>query len=171
LPDAFKALSRRAAKDPGWIVRNHALGAEDGVATINIAANEGASSSLLDMLPRHEEVAPDAGYLGTLDVPIRRLDSIWDEVVGNAGAVFLKADVQGFEGLVLDGAGDRLSQVTGFQLEISLAPLYVGAPTLEETLVRANDLGMMLVGVDPVFEYPRTREVIQIDALFMRRKA
>ena len=168
LPAAYDALSKRAVRDPGWATHNYALGAEDGTATLNVAANEGASSSLLEMLPRHREVAPDADFVGAVEVPIRRLDSIWDDVAGGADAVFLKADVQGSEGAVLDGARDRLDEVIGLQLEISLAPLYRGAPSLRAVIDRVEALGMTLVAVDPMFEDPSSREVFQIDAIFMR---
>ena len=83
----------------------HCIGRQRRDDPLNVAGNEGAaSSSVLPMLRRHEEASPDARYVGAVDVPIRRLDAIWDEVVAPGRTSFIKVDVQGFEGSVLDGS-------------------------------------------------------------------
>ena len=168
LPDAYRELARRAARDAGWSALNHALGSHDGTASLNVAGNAGASSSILPMLDRHLEAAPDSEYVAVVEVPVRRLDTVWDEVMGAGSAPFLKLDVQGFEGEVLHGGGRALASLKGVQLEISLVPLYANALTLRDALDRATALGMRLVNLAPGFSDPRTGELLQADAVFMR---
>ncbi len=119
------------------------------------------------MLPRHLDAAPDSRYVGETDVQVRRLDAIWDEIVPPAADPFLKLDVQGLEGAVLDGARDRISDLSGIQLEVSLVPLYEGAMDLREALDRMAELDMGLVDVRQGFTDPRTFELLQIDCVFV----
>lgn len=169
LPRACTSLARHAARDPRWSVHQLALGAEDGTVSLNVAGNKGAaSSSILPMLHRHEEAAPDARYVGAIVVPVRRLDTMWRELVPPGTNPFIKVDVQGFEAAVLNGAGRALDCVLGVQLEISLVPLYDGALSLREVLDRTERLGMDLVHVEPGFVDPRTGELLQMDGVFLR---
>lgn len=169
LPQAFELLARRTARDAGWQARNEALGPQDGSIALNVAGNEGgASSSVLPMLPRHEQAAPDASYVGKIQVPMHRLDTIWAEVVPPGARTFVKLDVQGYEGAVLDGAADHIAEVVGLQLEISLVPVYEGALALREVLDRTEMLGMVLADVDPGFRDPNTGELLQMDGIFLR---
>lgn len=169
LPRPYEVLARRAIGDANWSVHNLALGDVDGPLELNVAGNSGAaSSSVLPMLPRHEQAAPEARYVDRIEVPVRRLDGIWDELVPPSATTFIKLDVQGFEGAVLDGAGGRLQSASGIQLELSLVALYEGAISVREALDRANALGMNLVHIEPGFTDPQTLELLQIDGVFMR---
>ncbi len=85
-----------------------------------------------------------------------------------SSAPFLKLDVQGLEGAVLDGAANRLYALAGLQIEISLVPLYDGALTLREMLDRTEALGMTLVYVEPGFTDPGTDEMLQMEGVFLR---
>jgi FkbM family methyltransferase len=169
LPEVYSSLAEAASLDATWSTWRLALGPEDGTASLNIAGNEAAaSSSILSMLPRHEAAAPEVRYVGAIDVPIRRLDTLWDEIVPTDAVPFIKVDVQGFEGGVLDGATESLQRTTGLQLEISLVPLYQGALSMREVLERTEELGMQLVYVQPGFADPRTGELLQMDGIFFR---
>lgn len=168
LPGAFERLAVRADGDAGWRAFNLALGAEDGTAALNVAGNEGASSSMLPMLDRHREAAPESAYVDIVDVPVRRLDSLWADLVVAGETPFLKLDVQGFEGEVLKGAAGSIDSLAGLQVEISLAPLYAGTLTLREVLDRAEAWGMRLVHLEPGFADPRSGDLLQVDGVFMR---
>lgn len=169
LPDVYQELTRTASRDPSWTTSQCALGPQDGTASLNIASNEAAaSSSVLPLLPRHKAAAPDVKYVGIAEIPMRRLDTIWDEIVPADVVPFLKVDVQGFEGQVLDGARDSLSRVIGLQLEISLLPLYEGGLSIREVLDRTDKLGMQLVFVKEGFVDSRTGELLQVDGVFLR---
>jgi FkbM family methyltransferase len=169
LPDAYSSLVSAASRDPRWSTWRFALGPEEGTALLNVAGNEAAaSSSVLPMLPRHENAAPEVKYVEAIEVPMRRLDSLWEEIVRTEAVPFIKVDVQGFEGGVLDGATESLHRTTGLQLEISLVPLYQGGLSPREVFERMDDLGMHLVYVQPGFFDPNTGELLQMDGIFFR---
>lgn len=54
----FEALRRKAAGDPNWDVVQRAVGDTQTEVTINVAGNDGLSSSVLPMLESHTAVAP-----------------------------------------------------------------------------------------------------------------
>jgi FkbM family methyltransferase len=81
LRDAFAILQPTAASDPLWECHNIAFGDSAGTATINISANS-HSSSLLPVSARTLEIEPSAGYVGTQDVAVCRLDCVLDQFTG-----------------------------------------------------------------------------------------
>lgn len=167
LSEPFKELSRLAGQDSQWHTIQSAIGPSPGHASLNVAANRGASSSFLPMLEELENDAPEARYTGTEDVTIRRLDEACADAVLRAGAAFLKADVQGYELEVLESATGILASIVGLQLEMSLVQLYSGAPTFKAVLERAKALGFELVGLEPGFAAADGR-LLQADGLFER---
>jgi FkbM family methyltransferase len=167
LSDAFAQLERAASSDPDWEVRRLALGDEDGRAEINIAGNS-QSSSLLGMMDRHRESAPESAYVGTEEVPTARLDTVFGDVARPGDRVYLKLDVQGFEMQVLRGAEKSLADVAGVQAELSLVPLYDGAPSATEMIAHLESLGFRLAGFEAGFEDPDSGEMLQADGLFVR---
>jgi len=168
LDSAFAALQAKAASAPPWETVNVALGERDGEVAINIAANS-YSSSLLDMLPRHVRSAPESAYVGTQRATMRRLDCILNDYCRPEEQCFLKVDVQGYEKMVLEGARGSLGRIYGMLLEMSLAPLYAGAPSFSELLEYVTKLGYVLVSLDPGLTDEKTGELLQADGLFFRR--
>ncbi len=163
----FQVLRERAAGDPGWSAFNFGLGYVTGHTTINVAGNS-ESSSLLDMLPRHLEAAPDSGFVGTEEVEIKTLDSVFDDLCAPGERVCLKIDTQGFERRVLRGADRSLPGIGTLQVEMSLTPLYVGEPTFVEMSQLLLDKGYTMVGLEPGFADPRTGQLLQADGIFHR---
>lgn len=165
----FETLQHKAAADRNWDVHRYAIGDADGEVTINVSGNSGLSSSVLPVLDVHLAVAPKSEYVATETVPQLRLDSLRSELnVDRNCRTFLKIDVQGYEGAVLDGASGLLAggAILGLQLELSLTPLYDGAMTYREGLQRAEALGMSLMGLDPVLSDSTTGRLLQADAVF-----
>lgn len=169
LSEAFSLLLRNASKDPLWECRQCAVGDVDGMISINVAGNAGASSSILPMLKSHQDAFPPANYIGTEQVPIHRLDGLTPKVVGPNSVVFLKIDVQGFEKQVIAGAQSTISDhVVGMQLELSFIPLYEGGMLIREALDVVYSLGFTLTGLFPGFADPRTGRMLQADGIFFR---
>jgi FkbM family methyltransferase len=166
---AFRALEQRAAADPRWKIHRMAVGDRDGTATLNLAGNS-LSSSLLEMLPAHADSAPESRYVGTEEVPTRRLDGLFDALAPAGSSVFLKIDTQGFERQVLDGAAGCLARIDTVQVEMSLVSLYAGAPLFGELLDRLQSLGYDLVGLEPGFAEPATGRLLQTDGIFHRHR-
>ncbi|MGW1882572.1 FkbM family methyltransferase [Streptomyces sp. NPDC001970] len=168
LHEHLQILRRRAAADRRWDVFPYALGDKNHSVTVNIAGNGGASSSVLPMLPRHAEACPESRYVDVQETEQRRLDSVWPQVTRPGQRVFLKLDVQGYEGAVLDGAGDLVGQCSGLQMEVSCVPLYEGGLLLDQALrIAQQQYGMTLVALVPGFTDSRTGQLLQCDAVFL----
>lgn len=163
----FERLEKLAEGDRRWSCLRLALGSEPGEAQINVAGNSD-SSSLLEMGERHARSDPASVYVGTETIELSTVDEIWDRVARDGEAVFLKLDVQGFELEALRGAERSLPRLAGVQAELSLVPLYEGAPEWSEVIAHLQERGFRPERLEPAFEDPRTGEVLQVDAVFSR---
>jgi hypothetical protein len=101
-------------------------------------------------------------------VPLTTIDVLANELFGTARRPFLKIDTQGSEGRVLDGASTSLERIVGLQLELSIEPLYDGAPHYLEMLSRVEREGFVLMSVEPGFSDRVTGRMLQFDALAFR---
>jgi FkbM family methyltransferase len=167
LQAAFAKLETRSAQDPDWSCHRLALGAEPGEAEINVAGNSD-SSSLLEMGERHARSDPASVYVGRETIELSTVDEVWERVVEDGDEVFLKLDVQGYELEALRGAERSLPRLAGVQAELSLVPLYEGAPSWTEVIAHLQERGFQPERLEPAFEDPRTGQVLQVDAVFMR---
>lgn len=168
IPSVHARLSAVAAADRDWIVAPCcALGRAPGEALINLA-NNSVSSSLLSMHDMHVKAAPDSRYVASETVRLERLDDIAGPLLPKHSRIFLKVDTQGYEEEVLAGADLVLKDVCAMQLELSVAPLYQGAPSLRRILELCEGLGFQLHGVIPGFYEERSGRLLQMDGLFLR---
>jgi FkbM family methyltransferase len=167
LSSAFALLRERAAGDARWETVNVALGDHEGRATIHIAGNS-HSSSLRQMLGAHLEAAPCSAYVGTEEVRVVRLDTVFDEYRREARCVYVKVDTQGFEREVLAGGARVLDQIAGLQLEMSLVPLYGGQTLFSDLLELVSKRGFTLMSLEPGFADERTGQLLQVDGVFFR---
>jgi hypothetical protein len=143
------------------------LGSASGQAVLHVAANS-YSSSILELLPRHVRAAPHSRYVCEEQIEIRALDSALPPILNGGKVAYLKVDTQGFEREVLLGAGASLAMIPLLQLELSLVPLYQGAPLLPEMCQLASDLGYQLISIEPGFVDEESGEVLQVDGIFRR---
>lgn len=170
LSTAFADLSAAAANDPRWTVHNLALGDVSTEQTLHVASNSW-SSSLRPMRPELEAAAPELTYIDQQTVTVRRLDELWSDVVGDARRVYLKIDTQGHDQSVIRGAGARLADITGVQVEMSLVPLYEGEPPMLELIRELEAQGLTLMSLEPGFEDAATGRLMQVDGVFFRTNA
>lgn len=164
----FQALARTASRDASWQVFQFAIGLVDGPARMHVAANQGASSSLLESTQLNDRAAPEARYVGSEDVQVRRLDGLAKELLVGFAPTLLKVDVQGAERQVLDGATETMSTLSAVQLELSLYPLYVGAPSYDDLIHVMEHHGFDLAGIEPGLADRTNGRLLQVDALFVR---
>lgn len=167
LSEAFASLKVKADKDPHWDAFNIALGDADQRSEINIASNS-QSSSILGMLPSHLQSAPESAYDGKEQVEVRALDSIFDDVCGNHGHVYMKIDTQGFEARVLKGAERALERIRAVQMEMSLVQLYEGEILFDELYRIMKSKGYDLVAILPGFSDRVSGVMLQVDGIFHR---
>ena len=139
-------------------------GGSDAEMTINQAGNE-ESSSLLVMADRQTAAAPDTATIGQERVSVRRLDGI---DLPQSSALMLKADVQGYEAEVLEGAAGILPTVRLVEFELSIVELYEGQPLLRDMLNLLAESGFELVLLEPGYQDPRDGTILQFDGIFQR---
>ncbi len=168
LSSAFEKLKNNARGDPKWQVINCALGDTEIKKEINVAKNS-YSSSLLKMLPRHIESAPESQYIYRELIDIKTLDSLIDGLYLENENIYLKIDTQGFESKVIKGAEKSLAQICTVQLEMSLVPLYEEELLFDEMYNVLVQKGYTLVAIEPGFSDFETGQVLQVDGIFHRQ--
>ena len=170
LTSAYKLLTNASGGDANWTVHKRcALGAQDGVAIINIARNS-CSSSLLPMLERHSSVASDSITIGQEETEVITLDSIFDDYANNVSNVFLKIDTQGFEHDVLFGSRTSLGKILMVELELSSTHLYGNQKLADFYFSFFAEHGFRLWSLTPIFFDFKTGEVLQFDATFINTR-
>jgi len=165
---AYKILEENASKDAHWQTKNYALGNENGKSTINISENS-YSSSILNMLPSHEESAPASKYIASEAIEVRKIDDIFDELCDTSSKVMVKVDTQGFEKNVLDGAVNCIDKISIIELELSLVPLYENSLLYREMIDFVEGKGFELHLLEHVFSNPTTGQLLQLDGVFVRK--
>jgi len=140
-----------------------ALGSKSG-STIIHRNGFSPSSSLLAMEELHFSELPHTAQTTVEQIEVRRLDDLKLQL---KGPLFIKIDVQGFEMEVLNGALRTIKEAAAIVLEISLFPLYSGAPSFDE-LYRflTSECGLVYRGNIDQWVSPRDRRILQIDCLF-----
>jgi FkbM family methyltransferase len=157
VPEVYEVLTAAAGDDPLWQGARIALGDGEGALQMNITQR----STMSSFLARDEAMLRRHGYGHLLDVteitrtevvPLRTLDSMYDELFGarNNPRIFLKCDTQGYDLKVIAGAADTLRSVLALQIELSIRPIYEGAPRYVEVLEHLSGLGFDVTGVFPV---------------------
>jgi len=163
-----RLLEHARSRSASWIVAPcAALGSRSGTIDMNISANV-LSSSVLPMREAHVSAAPASKYVDRQTVPMERLDELARQWVPNSARLLIKIDAQGYELEVLKGAADLLPQAAGLQIELSLTPLYEGAPTFMEMMEYLQAAGFEPFGMVPMFRDPRTGRLLQVDGFFTR---
>jgi len=170
LSTARARLRAAVGSDPRWKIADQAaLGASDGEVDLNVAANS-ASSSVLPMLKRHSDAAPESAYVGSERVPLRRLDDLVPAYVTDRSKIFLKIDTQGYEDRVLEGGRRTLERAVGLSIELSFVPLYGGQLLYKDMVPRLEALGFELWNVAPAFIDQNDGRLLQVDGTFFRAR-
>lgn len=165
LPDAFAQLTENSADDILWEAVNLAIGDENKDVDLHISLNS-YSSSVLDILPRHIESDADSVYVDNVKVPIRKIDSIIDQYFQKDNQLFIKIDTQGFERQVFEGCLSSLDKIKGFQMEMSLLPLYRGETLIQEMIDLMRYYGYRLVVLESGHQDYTTGEILQVEGVF-----
>lgn len=122
-----------------------ALGPEKGTATLYKTKDPGGYSILPtveDVVERHPSL--EGGRVeGTATIELTTLDS-WCDDEGVARVDVIKADTQGSELGVLQGAGRVLDTVRAVEVEVELNPLYKGVGLFSEVDRFLRDKGFVL---------------------------
>lgn len=146
---------------------NVALGEKDGETFMHKSGYD-YSSSLLEMNELHKEAFPYSSSEQLEKVQIQTLDGI---LVGKVleRPVLMEIDVQGYERFVLEGGPQILQQTDYILCEMSFRSLYKEQALFEDVYKMLVSEGFRFVGHLGELRHPKTREVLQIDGLFITR--
>lgn len=130
-PRTFKKMRHNLKRFPNHIFVNAVVGSEEGQKMVFHVANNGESSSLLD-LGTHAKEHPDVWYIDKFFATTTTLDQIcyehdyWE-------ANFLNLDLQGAELMALQGASQLLSNHIDYvYAEVNTRQLYRGCPLIKD---------------------------------------
>ena len=169
VPECFQQLRRYASGDTRWTAVPVALGAEDALLPLHVAAGT-EFSSLRQTSDYARCTFPGSAVTRTVDVRVRRLDALWAEHVRAGDHVHLKLDTQGYDQQVLDGARGVLDGVASVQTELAVKSLYEGVPRYADAIPRLEAFGFELTGVFPVLR-DRQLRIVELDCVMRRRPA
>jgi FkbM family methyltransferase len=148
--EAYEKLASQAARDKMWTTFNLALGAHHQRATINVSR----FSQLSSFLPASaygsshwENIVVEHSQ----DIEIRTLEECFrDQLLPARRRCLLKIDTQGFDLEVFKGAGVFTAEICCLLSELSLIPIYQGAPHYLEALAAYERGGFSASGFFPV---------------------
>ncbi len=167
----FATLGRLCAGDKAWRCYNFALGRCERTDTMTLYG-AGQWASFLSASDFARECFSEAAEpLDQVKVPVRRLDSIWDELVDGVDdpRAYLKMDTQGYDLEVFAGAVGCLDRIRGLQSELSVIALYQNMPDYVEALTEYRSHGFEVTGFFPVFRDEESLILGEIDAVMFRR--
>lgn len=155
---SYHRLAATARHDATWQVHHVALGRTFDTMEIHVPA-AGNLASFRRLADAPSTLTRGSLAMVTETVRVETLARIGASMPGARS--FLKLDTQGFDLEVIEGAGSFLERVALLQTEVSVLPMYEGAPTLCDVLPRLHELGFTPTAFVPVFrdEQARMREV------------
>ena len=167
---AHAQLDQAATGDARWTVAPRmALGDCDVPLSINVSA-EPDMSSVLDFSAEMAQLLDSSAYVGQEAVSQARLEAVLPKFAAADDRILLKIDTQGYERQVLDGAGAALRRLTAVQLELSIVPVYRGAPGYLEMIAYLADRGFQPALFIPGYFNKRTARLIEMDGVFVREE-
>lgn len=143
-----------------------ALGDSDGEVKFYVNSHN-HSSSILPLADSHREAFPEALESEEIAVKITMLDNALSEV-DIVSPCLLKLDVQGYEVHALRGGVETLKRVDFVILETSFKPMYEGESLFMDVVKIMEEYGFRFLRPVGWLSDPKTDEILQMDALFIR---
>tara|TARA_Y100000741_G_C18200315_1_gene537331 strand:+ start:252 stop:983 length:732 start_codon:yes stop_codon:yes gene_type:complete len=166
---AHQNLIKSSLNDNLWIIHQRvAIGNENKKVKINVAGNNGESSSVLQMGQTHKESAPHSLYIGEEDVDQITIDTIFEKYVEKNDKTMLKIDVQGYEDHVLEGVKNNINKIQLIKLEMSLVSLYQGDKLFSFYISKLETLGFKIWDIEPGHRKLSNGRLLQFDAVFVK---
>ena len=167
----FRALEQVSEGDKNWTIYPFALGSEKGSNTINVYANDSFSSIReFNDYSRGRFSQRGTSVTQTQEITIERLDQSGDLLNINPDArIHLKIDTQGFDVEVFKGAEALLNQVHTMQSELSITPIYEGAPDYIEALTLFRSKGFEVTGMYPISGDRDSMVLVECDCYMSKR--
>lgn len=163
-PNVVKQLCKNVGPAIAQRVHVTAVGDSVGVATFHVNLDPQVSS-LLPLGTDRIESFPDSKVVREITVPVNTLDALFSEA-SLEKPILVKIDVQGFEDRVIGGAITLLKHVQWVLMEVSFSKLYEGERDFETIIEMMKSHGFRFVRPMNYHVSPKTRDIIEMDALF-----
>lgn len=166
--ESIQVLRQAIDRDSKWRAYPYALGSLDGSADIRVTRGSNYSSF---RTPNEDSAmhSPAIVTARTETVALRRLDSVFDEVVGSKTArVYLKVDTQGWDLEVLRGASGCIDRILAGQSELAAVPLYAGTPMYPEVITYWQEMGFVPSNLFPIL-FDASLRLIEFDCVMVRQ--
>ena len=168
---SFGILEAAAASDPAWRVLHLGLSDTDGTAELNIPRVSPFASLHSVNASGRAKFGDQVDTVQVETVELARLDNVLPSIVPDFEArnAFLKMDTQGHDLMVFEGAGAFRSQFDLLESEVSVVPMYDGAPHYLDTLAHYRSFGYEVTGLYTVNRTSDTWHVIEFDCVMTPR--
>jgi len=163
---SFKFLQKSAKKDSSWECQNFALGEVAKKAEINVLNCTPASSFFEPNDLMMKTYGPMMGKQNKELVEIKRLSDIHSQICNDSDSIFLKIDAQGYEKLILEGAGEFLNKIKLVYFEVSLVQVYKNEPTISEMIDYMSSKGFIPISIELEEWLQKKMQYLQVDILF-----
>lgn len=149
------------------ITLNCAVGNKNGYVYMNIASNDGQSSSILELGEYHKIGAPNINYIGKEKVKISK----FSKIIGTDRHknIFVKIDTQGYEFEVLKSIGkSNFKKIYAFEIEANLVGTYKNSVLIEDLIKYLRGKGYQPLRIENGFGMPNFGQQLQVDILFVK---
>lgn len=174
----FGRLSERQRPESPTTILDMALHNQRGPIRFNIARDRGLSS-IFEPDRTFLDAFPESNRFDIVEVQPVEADTLDNQLHAHriADVDFIKADTQGSELFVLEGARNALSSsVIGVEVEVEFAPIYRGQPLFADVDGFLRSLGFVLFDLRPCYwkrEAGRALggprgQIIWADALYLK---
>ena len=166
----FEKLSQRFHGNPLVTLHKLALSNQNGTAEFHNNSNEQTNSLLDNDTGNTNSLGQYTQHVSTEKIQTMKLDDWVDEHLPSKN-IIIKSDVQGAEGLLLEGGRKAFkNQVIGFYSEAQIAPMYDGqADFCELHQLLTRELGFVLHNIYPCF-HDKAGRALQTDAFWISER-
>lgn len=168
LPSLQENLQEKAAKDSLWTVLPPlALGESNKNIEINVSESSDMSS-ILETSDELIKALPKAKKVEQATIPMKTLDTLYEELQLEGKNVFIKMDTQGYEMNILQHGVDALKKAKGLRIEMSLFEIYKGEALMTDVMVFLKDKGYSPFMVWETFFSRKLNRQLQADGVFYK---
>ena len=164
----YDVLLHNSRNDDRWSVFNVGLGQKAEEVQINISSDSVFSSFRESTENCKSLFGESSSVIQKEMVKVKRLDDfLVNELDRSECKIFLKMDTQGFDDEVFSGSSGLLDRIQILQSEVSVVPLYEGAPDWHEALKVYEHYGFTVAALYPVNLIEN--RVIEYDCILVKR--
>lgn len=159
----------QSSKLGNTIFLNCAVGNRNGHLIINVASNNGLSSSVLELDDFHKNGAPEIEYIRKEKVECKKLSQILFVHKKNYKNIFIKIDTQGYEFEILKSLSKKnFETIYAFEVEVNLVSTYKGTHLIEDIIKFLRIKGFKPLRIESGFGMPNFGQQLQVDILFVK---